>query len=81
MRMGCHWADGLEPPSWLGGIPNWLSPQDHTEGAAHQTDYISHFSSARKREGDGVLCQLQRIVRVTAVQECLDIGDFHPLVG
>lgn len=28
MRMGCH---GLEPPSWLGGIPNWLSPQDHKE--------------------------------------------------
>lgn len=31
MRMGCHWADGLEPPSWLGGIPNWLSPQDLKE--------------------------------------------------
>lgn len=54
------------------------------EGAAHQTDYISHishFSSARKGEGDGVLFQLQRIFRVTAAQECLDIGDFHPLVG
>lgn len=30
-EVGTPLARQLEPPSWLGGITDWLSPQDHKE--------------------------------------------------